>query len=637
MTDQSVVISPVQVDEAKRRLNFIAGRSLSEQEFAFMQRYVDERCEDLLVARQPGIVYGLEVHSPQTSEEFAKSALRINPGLGVSWSGRVVSVRQPLHVKWEALREKYLTPPEAKDKSSEAKDKEVATALADGFYFLTLQRKVQILDEVKETDPFTRTELDPLRDTRVATLAQLNLQPLLFENAWMGYSRQRVAMQVFKALLGNHPLTQPAPWEKDPPDTGFVDDEPGGLLAENPDEIKLALIKVAKEIPEWVDPQVGRLLARDNAVQMAMLDYWHGIINAPARFRLEGEPAELSPQKNLQQLFDVDYLPAAGKFPEQLISNIAGKAGNNHLQWQRPELHFSPYGLQLELVPVPANSVMGVIRQELSRGLIDLSGIEMDRIRLMVAVNPDDYHPQLLNLPEIDKKLVTEDLVNTQYQAYIAYKAWAEAYWYLYHKIEDWAPVVVPGTTPKITTKMREIFSGLYLTNIPQEAFSALNEQRSLRRELGIPDYTPAPKKAAWLLAELQTHRLEELQAPGLPRPWSLLEQLLPELKEKDYPAVPPPPPETETSLGLIVQRIKTREDIEDIEQFIVRVNQLIDETRDYLSSQRQQLDAITVSFATLAGGIPGDGTGLKLMRWSDKLTLANVSAAAAAAAAIKI
>jgi len=613
MMDQSIVISPVYGSADMQRLNFIAGRSLSQQEFALMQRYVDERCEDLLVARQPGIVYGLDVQAPQTKEEFSNSSLRINPGVGVSWSGRVVSIRLPIHVKWEELRQEHLARQVAEGEEPPAK-------LPDGFYFLTLRRQVRILDEIKKTDPCTRTELDPLRDTRVATLAQLNLQPLPFESTWLDYSRQRVAMQVFKLLLGSHPLTQPVPWEKSPPEYTADDEETGGLLAENPHEIKLALIKVVDNIPQWVDPQVGRLLARDNAVQMAMLDYWHSIISAPARFRLDGEPVELDKKKNLQQLLDVDYLPAAGKFPEQLISNLAGKVGKNHLQWQRPELQFFPYGLQIELVPVPANSVMGVIRQELSRGLIDLSGVEMDRLRLMVAVNPDDYHPQLLNLPEIDKKLVTEDLVNTQYQAYLAYKVWAEAYWNLYHKIEVRAPKIVPN----LTLKARAIFSGLYLTHIPEGAFVDLKNQRALRRELAIPDYSPAPKNAALILSELKTRRAEELRAQGkpvakdsdLPRPWNLLEPLLKSIEEPVYENVEIPEGD-----GLIAERIDTREDIEDIEQFILRTNELIDEVRDLMSAQRQQLDSITVSFSSLAGGVPGDGTGLKLLRWSDKLT----------------
>jgi hypothetical protein len=231
-----------------------------------------------------------------------------------------------------------------------------------------------------------------------------------------------------------------------------------------------------------------------------------------------------------------------------------------------------------------------------------------------------------MDLPEIDKNLVKEDLVKVQHQAYLAYKTWAEAYWNLYWKVENRAP----KTLPALTLKARAIFSGLYLAHVPENAFPDLNNQRALRRELAIPDYSPAPKKAKLLLGELQTRRNEELRAQGkpphsaadLPRPWSLLDLLLAEVEEPTYEQVQMP-----TGDGLIAQRIDTREDIEEIEQFIVRTNQLIDEVRDYLSSQRQQLDSITVSFSTMAGGIPGDGTGLKLMRWSDKLSFATSAA----------
>lgn len=616
MAEQSIVISPVYGAADTQRLHFFAGRSLSQQEFALMQRYVDERCEDLLVARQPGIVYGLEVLAPRDKNELTHSSWRINPGLGVSWSGRVVSNRTPIHLRWNELRDEYLARTAATGEAPLAN-------LPDGFYFLTLRRQVRVLDELKKTDPCTRTELDPLRDTRVATLAQLNLQPLPFASGWMALSRQRVAMRVFNALLVAHPLTQPLPWENNPlAPEDFPDPDAGVFAAENPHEVKLALVKINAGEPEWVDAQAGRLLARENAVQLAMLDYWHSILKAPARFRLDGAAAEIAPEKNLQELLDLDYLPAAGKFPEQLISNIAGKVSQvDFTQWQRPALQFAAHGLQIEIVPVPANSVLGVVRQELARGVIDLSGADMDRIRLMVAVNPDDYHPQLFNLPEIDKTLVKDDLAKTQYQAYLAYKTWAEAYWNLYFKIE----VRAPKKLADLTLKTKAIFSSLYISHIPHNAFPDLTAERSLRRELAIPDISPKPQNAAALLRGLKIERCRELGFPinnpftvdnkKLPRPWSLCDQVIAELKEEPYsdPLFP-------AGDGLIAQRIDTREDIEEIEQFIVRTNQLIDEVRDYLSSQRQQLDSITVSFSSLAGGIPGDGTGLKLFRLSDKL-----------------
>ena len=45
----------------------------------------------------------------------------------------------------------------------------------------------------------------------------------------------------------------------------------------------------------------------------------------------------------------------------------------------------------------------------------------------------------------------------------------------------------------------------------------------------------------------------------------------------------------------------------------------LLEEVGDFLGLQRQQLDALTVSFSTLAGGVPGDGLGSQLVRWTAK------------------
>ncbi len=47
MNNSSLNISPILADNNTQRLNYIPGRTLSEQEFDLMQVYVDERCEDL--------------------------------------------------------------------------------------------------------------------------------------------------------------------------------------------------------------------------------------------------------------------------------------------------------------------------------------------------------------------------------------------------------------------------------------------------------------------------------------------------------------------------------------------------------------------------------------------------------------
>lgn len=580
-------VSPVISDNNTQRLNYITGRSLSEQEFDLMQLYVDERCEDLLLARQPGIVYGLEVIAPATKEEFDDNPIRINPGLGVSYSGKAVTNRLPINFYWNDLLENYLA------------ERTLNEKIQDGYYFLTLRRRVAILDEVRKADPCTRTEPDPLRDTRLETLAQVNLHFIPVALSLLTASRQRVAVRILKKMLN--------------PD----------YFSQNPDEIKLALVKIIDNQPQWIDTRAGRFIAHEDATYINLMDYWHQIVSAPNRFRLDGDAADIDNKKTLRELLDIDYLPAAGKFPEALLENLAGKvSASNFKLWERPSLVFDPDGLQIEILPVPANAVTGVIRKELTRGVVDLANGEMDRIRLMVAVNPDDYHPKLMDLPEIDLQLIQDDLVKVQDLAYKSYEAWAEAYWGLYHNLE--AKVEIDTSTKKPTLKTRDIFSAIYLSHIPAGAFEVIKSDADSRRLLAIPDIAAIPSTASQLLDKLQQLRRVEIRTAGgtnfddkdLPRPWSLRSDIT--LNEPARDAIDKP-----AQGGLVHRRIDTRQDIEEIEAFIVRTNQLIDEVRDYLSLQRQQLDSITVSFSSLAGGIPGDGTGLKLMRWSDKLTFA--------------
>jgi hypothetical protein len=71
---------------------------------------------------------------------------------------------------------------------------------------------------------------------------------------------------------------------------------------------------------------------------------------------------------------------------------------------------------------------------------------------------------------------------------------------------------------------------------------------------------------------------------------------------------------------GLYHRRDQLRQDIADLEDELEVNFAVLGEIDDYLILQRQQLDALTVSFAVLAGGTPGDGSGLNLMRWTDSV-----------------
>jgi hypothetical protein len=572
MQFEQLKIHPVISDNQTHRLNFISGRHLSEQEFDLMQRYVDERCEDLLLSMHPGIVQGLDVSFREDQPEFP---IQINPGLAVSWSGRAIGSRFPIRFRWEDLRKNYRA------------EQFIDGQITDGFYFLTLRRGVVIVDEETDDDPCVRTEADPLRDSRLETIAQLNLQYIPVASSLMEFSRQRACMRILKKMLKPE------------------------LFSQNPHEVKIAIVKIKDNKMLWLDVKAARFMARENTVYQTLLDYWITIVKSPTSFRLDAtDPIDLDPAHSLNQILGVDFLPAAGQFPEKLIENIPGKQNSSTpALWERPRLKFNPDGLQIEIVPVPANSVNGVIKEELNRGVVDLLNGEADRIRLMVAVNPDNYHPRLMDLPEIDQDLI-DDLKLRQQHAVDAYEAWGKQYYKIYENLD--AVAAFEGSSNIPTQKTIETFSNFYLTLAPKASFTLINNDAK-RKALNIPAEIDPPHSVNKILNDMVSARRSKLKTgEELPRPYSLHDTASEVTTTENLKS---------GTDGLYKKRIEIKEDIEEIEDYILRSNQVIDELRDYLSLQRQQLDSITVSFATLAGGIPGDGTGLKLMRWADGLT----------------
>jgi hypothetical protein len=80
---------------------------------------------------------------------------------------------------------------------------------------------------------------------------------------------------------------------------------------------------------------------------------------------------------------------------------------------------------------------------------------------------------------------------------------------------------------------------------------------------------------------------------------------------------------------SLFARREALRDEIRRLESVLDRGYRLLNEVNDFLGLQRQQFDALTVTFSTLAGGIPGDGLGANLARWTTKAELMPVNLAA--------
>lgn len=568
MTTTGLRIHKVIADNNTRRLHYFAGRYLSEQEFDLMQVYVDERCEDLVRTSLPGIIYGLETSVNPNDEALD---ITVQPGLAVGGDGKVVQVSFPIHLDWGSLIDEFKTRVTVED---------LPQAATHGYYFLTVKRLTALIDDSKAADPCSRRDPNPLRDSRLETFATLDLFFITNIPSWMSMTERQASVRVMVRYLQE----------------SAFDAETGA--------VPIALVKINNDSMEWINTDVGRFFSQKNNVHYNLLSYWQSL---EKNMSLTDEHDS---SLDLASILGVDYLPAAGPFPDDLITDISGKESENPDLWTRPTLHFNPYDLQIELLPVPANSVDGVITTELARGVVDLVHYQHDRIRIMVAVEPDDYRVDLMNLPEIDLALIKE--FHERYiQSASDYNAWAIKFYELYGNLDR--DVTFPPDKPDEPDEDSAlVFNSIYKVAGPTGDFPKINTEVK-RKSLKIPVAQPAPQTVSDYLRSIIEQRENQSPNGKAPRPYS---QSLPDLPD-DQPS--PEFPE-DIQDGLYRQQLDLKKKIQTIEEFLETGSDLLNEISDFLSLQRQQLDSITVSFASLAGGVAGDGSGLNLMRWSDEV-----------------
>ena len=605
-----IVLHQSSNEGSPQRLNAFPGRSLSEHAFDLMQAYVDKRVDPLLDGSQPGILEGLALTTYQAG---VRLQLHVQPGSAVGADGRSIRVFYPIEIDWTALRESH--------------QQHQPDAALHGFYFITVRRRIGFIEDAAQALPCTRDELNPLRDSRIETFGTLDLQFISASSLLMAMPRKRALNRLCVRHLQQSPFDA---------DTGAV---------------PLAIVRIENGVPEWVDQPAGRLLAEPNAAYQAFAAHWEDVLQnlgsehsvalraflapagaiarQPALGRispalgadLRAAPPRLGADLRLQPLADatpeaaeqvpvglsnllgVDYMPAAGRFPEGLISNIAGYEDGE--DWATPDLSFVPGDLQIELLPVPASTAFGVIERELPRGSVDLVHLQGDRIRIMVAVEDRDYRADLMDLPEVDHALSDELFLRGQ-EAIEAEIEWAEAHRELYHNLDRGLLENDEPTDEALAllkhTYLRPGYSVAEFPDYPSLPLEAFAEQRKL---LGIPEpITPATTPQAFF---------DTLKENPSGRPYSNTEPVAPE----GY-ALPVFAGYEED--GLYRQSADLAADIEWLQESLEEGFDLIDEFNDFLSVQRQHLDSITTNFAALAGGVAGDGSGLRLMRWNSAI-----------------
>ena len=570
-----------------RRLNAFPGRHLGEREFDLRQAYADARLAPLLSAHPPGVLDGLEL---SVTGEGADSRLHLRPGAGLGAGGQAVRLFFPLDQSWASLLEMHQRDHDAPPR--------------DGFHFLTLRRGVERVDTDPDSDPCLRTEPDPVRDARLETVGRLGLQFITANPRWLAMEPTRAVNRLCVRHLRQSPFD---------PASGAV---------------PVALVKIVDGEPIWIDAVGGHIPARPDGPYRAFLAHTQRVMAEFSRAggrppggrgpRIPGIPSPVRPSpaiprpgipspligrpglptdladlarppggipgvpaatgpRTLDALLGLDYLPAAGPLPTSLVTDLAAA---------EPGVAFEGNALQVELMPAPASTVPALLQRELTRGVVDLVHGRQDRIRVLAAIPDPDYRPDLMDLPRIDQALA-EELYRRGRAGRSAHAAWL-AVW-------------------------QALFAGLDAEGLEQAGAPPLadpaNPQTAPSGAVAEP---PAPEAH---FQGLVNQRRAALGDAPLPEPYASHDETPP-----PQPAGLPDPvtmPEAPGD-GLHRQRALLREEIDGLEQELEENFNLLGELGDYLKLQRQQLDAITVSFSALAGGVPGDGSGLKLVRWSN-------------------
>jgi hypothetical protein len=507
-----------------RRLNLFAGRALGEREFERLQAYVDERVAPLLTSLAPGIVEGL---SCDFSGNGADTRVRVQFGLAAGGAGQLVRLFYPLDQAWTDL-------------AAQA-ERDQDAPLRDGLFFVTIRSAVEPIDDPTDMEPCTRTEPEPLRERRIETVCLLGLQRISGSPSLMAMPQPRAANRICARLLRESPLRA---------DSGAV---------------PLGLVKVVGKLPVWFDPRAGRLLAEPDAAAHTLLA--HTVAALDAWQREHAAPLPELPTQALAELIGLDYLPAAGPLPAALLRDPASKT---------PGLAFLPRDLQIELAPVPADTIEGVVAGELARGSVDLIHGLGERLRLLLAIPDLDYRRDLFDLPQRDTALEDELFHRGQHAA----QAWQD--WKL-----QWQKLYKDLTQKELDA----LRAPLQRVTAPRDPDAFRDDLVAARRAAQDKPDSPLPEPYASHLSDRHPPPADYAPVQG-----------------GDFP-----------DAGLFRRREDLRADIRSIEAALDKSFRLLDEVNDYLGLQRQRLDALTVSFSALAGGVAGDGLGANLVRWTTK------------------
>jgi len=560
--------TPLATNDDLRRLHPVAGRHLGEVELDRAQRYTDARLAHVLGPARPGILHGLQVQETVFGKD--EPGITVQPGTALGADGRVLGLTTALRETWTALLQAYAAQTEATDLS--------------GFYYLVLRRGMKRLDYGVDVDACRRTVEYPYRDTRLVTIGTLGLQRLAVDDALLTQVPQRAANLICAAQLDASVFD---------PDSGEV---PLGLVA---------VRDASGASIAWFNAAAGRYLAQPDAAQRTLAAQVDAAIAQSARAAMTaGDNAGFA--AHFADQIDLAYLPAAGALPLPLLKNPAGLATDP--VDEQPSLAWPQVSFGMDMLPIASSEITAVLEREAGRGPLHLDAPAAgDRLRLLLAVADEDYRPDLLDRPA-PEAATESDVYGYGRRAHEAWFAWAQQFRRLYFLAGTEA---LSADALAALDRPNELLPPEPPDSYLKGLIRAALDVRGIDYSQPDANGNPQPKPIPFRSGTGQTPLPEALPLPyrdGAPD------------RPEDYVAWlsdgKPPEPAIPTKNGLVVDYAIMQVNIEAQQNRIHALQSRLERSRDYLLLQRQQLDAQTVSFASLAGGVAGDGSGLQITRW---------------------
>ncbi|NMT64984.1 hypothetical protein [Marinobacter orientalis] len=530
---------PVRSDHRLERVHMFPGRHLGEQELDRQQGWADARLSPLLLHRHPGIVHGL------TLADESLDSVTVTPGVAIAGNGRTIHLFSELKAGWQALIDQYL--------------ESVASNDPTGIYYLTLSQELRHVDS-PGVEPCQRAEFDPTRDSQLTTVTTAALRRLAIAGA--------SASDLDRSLIENRVAV-----------AGVSAD----LLRNHPDSVPVALVCVApgaEDAPEvkWVSPEAGRYMATaDSGYQVLLAQTRTAINRVMEKLRDSGTSGPSEQHLFLKSNLGLDYLPAAGQLPVSWLHRPESA------EVQMTGLHEH---IGLDMIPVPEDRIADLIHRHLPSRPVNLHHPAGERLRLLIALNPADYRPDLLDIPPTDKRL-EDDLYRYQMRAHQAWMSWKSQFYRLYH--------IVPSHEPPV---------------------GRTEEERALERtihdpdrlgDLGLPKAENAPVTPDTFFTELRTNSEGGPETPVYP-----YDQPQPEppedyrawiARQEDGGSQSPDATQPDED-GLVVRYAALLVNIEETRNQIRNLTSRGGRLRDFLLLQRQQLDVQSASLSALARGV---------------------------------